>query len=33
MQAGGGGQSFLDRWLKHPEKEKESGTCKDCSYW
>lgn len=33
MQAGSGGQPFLDRWLKHTEEEKTSGTCKDCSYW
>ena len=31
MQAGSGGQPFLDRWLKHTDKEKEAGTCKDCS--
>ncbi|MGO5071417.1 hypothetical protein [Roseburia faecis] len=33
MQAGSGGQPFLDRWLKHTEEEKNTGTCKDCSYW
>ena len=33
MQAGSGGQPFLDRWLKHSEAEKMSGTCADCSYW
>ena len=33
MQAGSGGQPFLDRWLKHSDYEKASGTCKDCSYW
>ena len=33
MQAGSGGQPFLDRWLKHSEAEKMSGTCSDCSYW
>lgn len=33
MQAGSGGQSFLDRWLKKTESEKSSGTCKECSYW
>ena len=32
MQAGSGGQPFLDRWLKHSEAEKLSGTCSDCSY-
>ena len=33
MQAGSGGQPFLDRWLKHSERYKANGTCKDCSYW
>lgn len=33
MQAGSGGQPFPDRWLKHTEEEKNTGTCKDCSYW
>ena len=33
MQAGSGGQPFLDRLLKHSEAEKMSGTCSDCSYW
>ena len=33
MQAGSGGQPFIDRWLKHTEEEKSAGTCKDCSYW
>ena len=33
MQAGSGGQPSLDRWLKHSEAEKMSGTCSDCSYW
>lgn len=33
MQAGSGGQSYLDRWLKHTEYEKSEGICKDCSYW
>ena len=32
MQAGSGGQLFLDRWLKHTDEEKGTGTCKDCSY-
>ena len=26
MQAGSGGQPFLDRWLKHSEMEKATGT-------
>lgn len=30
MQAGSGGQPFLDRWLKHTEEEKANGTCKEC---
>lgn len=33
MQAGSGGQSFLGRWLKHTDEEKETGACKNCSYW
>ncbi|MGN1113256.1 MAG: GIY-YIG nuclease family protein [Acutalibacteraceae bacterium] len=33
MQAGSGGQPYIDRWLKHSENEKAAGTCKDCSYW
>lgn len=33
MQAGSGGQQFLDLWLKHSDEEKSSGTCADCSYW
>lgn len=33
MKAGSGGQPFLDRWLKHSEIEKATGTCRDCSYW
>ena len=33
MKAGSGGEQFIDRWLKHPEAEKTSGTCIDCSYW
>ena len=33
MQAGSGGQPFLDRWLKHSDAEKMAGTCTDCSYW
>ena len=33
MRSGSGGQLFLDRWLKHSEDEKMSGTCIACSYW
>jgi len=33
MQAGSGGEPFIDRWLKYSENEKASGACKDCSYW
>lgn len=29
MQAGSGGQPFLDIWLKHSETEKMAGTCTD----
>lgn len=28
MQAGSGGQPFLDRWLKHSEGDKANSTCK-----
>ncbi len=33
MQAGREGEYFLDRWLKHTEEEKLTGSCKECSYW
>lgn len=33
MQAGSGGQSFIDRWLKYSDLEKATGTCENCSYW
>ena len=33
MQAGSGGQPFLDRWLEGSEKEKMNGICSRCSYW
>lgn len=33
MQAGSGGQPFIDRWLKFSDIEKASGTCTKCSYW
>lgn len=33
MQAGSGGQPFIDIWLKHTEQEKITGTCNDCSFW
>ena len=33
MQAGSGGQPFLDRWLKNSDADKAAGTCADCSYW
>lgn len=29
----GSGESFLERWLTHPDEEKGKGTCKACSYW
>ena len=29
----GRGEPFLERWLTHPDEEKEKGTCKACSYW
>ena len=33
MHAGHNGEAYLDRWLSYSEKEKETGNCKDCSYW
>ena len=33
MHDGKSKQSILDRWLKHNEEEKSSGTCCDCSFW
>lgn len=33
MQAGVGGQPFIDRWLKNTDDEKLNGTCPECSYW
>ena len=33
MQAGSGGQPFLDRWLKNSDTDKAAGTCANCSYW
>lgn len=33
MQNGYTREPFIDRWLKHSELEKMSGTCKECSYW
>lgn len=33
MNVVSGGQPYIDRWLKHTEKERMTGTCKDCSYW
>lgn len=35
MNAGSRGESFLDRWLKHSEQEKENGYGPywDCSFW
>ncbi len=33
MQARSGGQPFLDRWLKHTDEEKGTGTWKNYSYW
>ena len=33
MNAGTNGQPFIDRWLKAQEKDKENGTCKNCSFW
>lgn len=33
MQAGFGGEQFLDRWLKYNEDEKMMGACPECSCW
>lgn len=33
MTDGKGGESYLNLWLEHDEKNKESGTCVNCSYW
>ena len=33
MKAGKDGENYIDLWLKHSDEEKESGTCRDCSYW
>lgn len=33
MRPGSDTVSFLDRWLKSDEADKEAGTCKECSYW
>lgn len=33
MDAGRGGESFMDRWLCYSEEEKVNGTCTECSYW
>ena len=33
MQAGVGGESYIDLWLYCDEKDKENGTCPECGYW
>lgn len=33
MNAGSGGESFLDRWLTNTDDSKATGTCESCSYW
>lgn len=33
MQAGSGGEAFIDKWLQYTESEKSEGICKECSYW
>lgn len=33
MQAGSGGEPFLDKWLTYTDDFKENRTCKDCSFW
>ena len=33
MNAGSGGESFLDRWLKCEDHLKKTGSCPSCSFW
>lgn len=33
MQAGSGGEAFIDKWLQYTETEKVEGLCTECSYW
>lgn len=33
MQAGSGGEAFIDKWLQYTETEKAEGLCTECSYW
>lgn len=33
MNAGSGGESFLERWLTYSDENKATGTCSSCSYW
>ncbi len=33
IKPGDDNESYLDRWLKHSEQEKETGLCKECSFW
>ncbi len=33
MQAGVGGESYIDLWLYCSDLDKENGTCPECGYW
>jgi hypothetical protein len=33
MQAGVGGESYIDLWLYCSDIDKENGTCPECGYW
>lgn len=33
MQAGVGGESYIDLWLYCSDTDKENGTCPECGYW
>lgn len=33
MQAGVGGEAYIDRWLYCSEIDKQNGTCLECGYW
>ena len=33
MTEGSGGDSYIDIWLEHSDKDKSAGKCFECSYW
>lgn len=33
MTEGSGGDSYIDLWLEHSEKDKTAGKCNECSFW